>query len=84
VVIIDIRHAAKPQDRELVAWLQQEKVPFVVVYTKIDKLKRGQQAKQASILDSGFGLRPTERLLFSAKTGEGKEKLVTMLDQFLP
>lgn len=84
VVIIDIRHAAKPQDRELIGWLQQEKVPFVVVYTKIDKLKRGQQAKQASILDSGFGLKPTERLLFSAKTGEGKEKLVTMLDQFLP
>lgn len=84
VVIIDIRHAAKPQDRELVSWLQQERLPFVVVYTKIDKLKRGQQAKQAKILDAGFGLKPAERLLFSAKTGEGKEKLITMLDQFLP
>lgn len=84
VVIVDIRHAAKPQDRELISWLQKENIPFVVVYTKIDKLKRGQQAKQAALLDSGFGLKTTGRLLFSAKTGEGKEKLITMLDQFLP
>lgn len=84
VVIIDIRHAAKPQDRELVGWLQQENLPFIVVYTKIDKLKRGAQAKQAKILDAGLGLKITERLLFSAKSGEGKEKLISMLDQFLP
>ena len=84
VVIIDIRHAAKPQDRELVSWLQQERLPFIAVYTKIDKLKRGQQAKQTALLDAAFGLKPSERLLFSAKTGEGKEKLITMLDQFLP
>ncbi len=84
VVIVDIRHAAKPQDRELVAWLQQENLPFIVAYTKIDKLKRGAQAKQAKILDAGFGLKLTERLLFSAKSGEGKEKLISMLDQFLP
>lgn len=84
VVIVDIRHAAKPQDLELVSWLQQENLPFIVVYTKIDKLKRGQQAQQALLLDAAFGLKPSERLLFSAKTGEGKEKLITMLDQFLP
>ncbi|MDA3970325.1 MAG: ribosome biogenesis GTP-binding protein YihA/YsxC [Desulfobulbaceae bacterium] len=84
VVIIDIRHAAKPQDLELVLWLQQENSPFCVVYTKIDKLKRGEQAKQAVLLDAAFGLKPNERLLFSAKTGEGTEKLITMLDQFLP
>lgn len=84
VVIVDIRHAAKPQDLELVAWLQQENAPFLVVYTKIDKLKRGQQSQQALLLDAAFGLKPSDRLLFSAKTGEGKEKLITMLDQFLP
>ena len=84
VVIVDIRHEAKPQDRELISWLQQEDLPFIVVYTKIDKLKRGQQAKNAAILDSGFGLKTSDRLLFSAKTGDGRKKLITMLDQFLP
>ncbi|MDA3970244.1 MAG: ribosome biogenesis GTP-binding protein YihA/YsxC [Desulfobulbaceae bacterium] len=84
VVIVDIRHAAKPQDLELVSWLQQDNLPFLVVYTKIDKLKRGEQARQAALLDAAFGLKKTERLLFSAKTGEGKEKLIAMLDQFLP
>lgn len=84
VVIVDIRHAAKPQDLELVSWLQHDNLPFLVVYTKIDKLKRGEQARQAALLDAAFGLKKTDRLLFSAKTGEGKEKLIAMLDQFLP
>ncbi|MEN8140789.1 MAG: ribosome biogenesis GTP-binding protein YihA/YsxC [Thermodesulfobacteriota bacterium] len=83
VVIVDIRHAAKPQDLELVGWLRQEQVPFLVVYTKIDKLKRGKVARQAALLDAGLGLAPDQRLLFSAKNGEGKEKLISALDQFL-
>ena len=70
-------------DLELVSWLRSEGVPHLVVYTKIDKLKRNQQQRQAALLDSGLGIRPVERVLFSAKSGEGKENLISMLDQFL-
>jgi GTP-binding protein len=83
VVIIDIRHELKDLDRELVDWLRSEGVPHLVVYTKIDKLKRGQQQRQATLLDSGLGIRAAERVLFSAKNGEGKENLISKLDQFL-
>ncbi|MBU0682644.1 MAG: ribosome biogenesis GTP-binding protein YihA/YsxC [Proteobacteria bacterium] len=83
VVIIDIRHALKDNDLELVTWLRSEGVPHLVVYTKIDKLKRGQQMSQAALLDAGLGIQPSERLLFSAKSGEGKENLISRLDQFL-
>lgn len=83
VVIIDIRHELKDNDLELVSWLRGEGVPHLVVYTKIDKLKRGQQLRQAELLDAGLGIRAGERVLFSAKSGEGKENLITMLDHFL-
>ena len=83
VVIVDIRHETKALDLELVSWLRGGQIPFLVVYTKIDKLKKGKVASQARILDSGLGLRPEQRLLFSAKSGEGKENLSRELDQFL-
>ena len=83
VVIIDIRHELKALDLELVTWLRSEGVPHLVVYTKRDKLKRNQQQRQAALLDSGLGIRADERVLFSAKNGEGKENLISKLDQFL-
>ncbi len=83
VVIVDIRHELKDLDLDLVSWLRSQGIPHLVVYTKIDKLKRGQQLLQATLLDAGLGVRPEERVLFSAKTGEGRENLISLLDQFL-
>jgi len=83
VVIIDIRHAMKIQDLELLGWLRNKKIPFLAVYTKIDKLSRNQCAKQASLLDSSLQIRKDDRFLFSSKTGEGKENLLARLDQML-
>lgn len=83
VVIVDIRHETKSLDLELVGWLRSEQIPFLVVYTKIDKLKKGKVARQAQLLDAGLGLHKDQRVLFSAKTGEGKENLCRELDLFL-
>ncbi len=84
VVLIDIRHALKVQDRELVEWLRGNGRPFLIVYTKRDKLSANQQARQAGILDAALGLARDERVLFSAKTGAGKEELLSALATFLP
>ena len=83
VVVIDLRHPLKTLDRELVDWLRIKGIPFLPVYTKRDKLSRNQQQKQAALLDAALGLASTERVLFSAKSGEGKEELITALAGFL-
>jgi len=83
VVVIDLRHELKGQDRELVDWLRLKGIPFLPVYTKRDKLTRGQQNQQAFLLDAALGVAPGERVLFSAKSGEGKEDLITALAGFL-
>ena len=80
VVIVDIRHALKQQDRELVNWLVIKKIPHILVYTKADKLSSNQCRKQSSLLDSALGITPQDRIIFSAKTGVGKETLVEKLE----
>jgi len=82
VVIIDIRHELKEQDRRLVEWLRHMEHTFLPVYTKADKLPRGKQARNADALDAGLTLKPDERVLFSAKTGQGYEKLKSILASY--
>ncbi|OGR03183.1 MAG: GTP-binding protein [Deltaproteobacteria bacterium RIFOXYD12_FULL_53_23] len=83
VVLIDIRHLLKAQDRELIEWLRSRGRPFIIVYTKRDKLSNNEQAKQAANLDAALGLSKQDRVLFSAKTGEGKVELMAAIATFL-
>lgn len=80
VVIVDIRHEAKPLDIDLLDWLVEEGVPFVVSYTKSDKLSANKKKQQAAVLDKGLGITAEDRVIFSAQTGEGREKLISLLD----
>ena len=82
VVIVDLRHAMKILDLQLVDWLRSKGVPFLLVYTKADKLSANQRSKNSAILDTGFGVIASKRLLFSAKTGMGRENLIQSLDSF--
>jgi len=83
VVIVDLRHELKISDLQLVDWLRGKGVPFLLVYTKADKLSANQRAKNCAVLDAGFGVNKAERLVFSAKTGMGRDKLLQSLDSFL-
>jgi len=82
VVIIDIRHEVKSQDLELVTWLKDEHIPLLLVYTKQDKLTANKRLHHAALLDAGFGIARADRVLFSAKTGEGREELISRIEQF--
>ena len=83
VVIVDLRHELKIGDLQLVNWLRSTGVPFLLVYTKADKLSANQRNKNAAALDAGFGVSKSERLLFSAKTGMGRDNLLQALDSYL-
>lgn len=76
IVICDLRHEAKAQDMELLTWLRHLGRPFLVVYTKADKLSRNEQTRNAALLDAGLNLAPHERVLFSAQSGQGREELL--------
>ncbi len=83
VVIVDLRHELKTADLQLVDWLRSVGLPFLLVYTKADKLSSNQRSKNAAALDAGFGISESERFMFSAKTGMGRDNLLQALDSFL-
>lgn len=76
VQLIDIRHAPTADDQRTHAWLQQWRRPLLVVATKVDKIGRTQRSNQLAqlndALQAGEGVTV---VLFSALTGEGKEKI---------
>lgn len=46
-VLIDIRHEPQPIDLHFMEWLNEQEIPFSIVFTKADKLKPG--AQQAAV-----------------------------------
>ncbi|MBW2505583.1 MAG: YihA family ribosome biogenesis GTP-binding protein [Deltaproteobacteria bacterium] len=83
VVIVDLRHEVKTVDLQLVDWLRNCNKPYLLIYTKADKLSANQRSKNAAILDAGFGVSKSNRVLFSAKTGMGRDNLISALDSFI-
>ncbi len=83
VVIVDIRHEAKANDTQLIDWLRSLGIPFLPVYTKIDKLSGSALSKHAGILDKGHKIKASERILFSSKSGKGRSELISRLEEFL-
>jgi len=83
VVIIDIRHSLKTLDLELISWLQSNNIAALPVYTKLDKLSGNERRKMPAMLDAGLNITPADRILFSARTGEGRDELRGRIAKFL-
>lgn len=83
VVIMDIRHEPKEQDTQLVQWLHEKSIPCLPVYTKIDKISGSVREKNAKLLDAGHGVKAQDRILFSAKTGQGRLELFDALIRYI-
>jgi len=83
VVIVDIRHELKDYDRDLVEWLRYNDIEFLLVYTKADKLSGNKLQQNAAALDAGLTVKPSQRILFSAKTGKGSEQIKSALASYV-
>jgi GTP-binding protein len=78
IVLLDIRREPGPQDQQLLLWMDAYKIPFFLVATKSDQVPRGRQS--TAIKNIKASLPPSAEnqaiLLFSSKTGEGREDLI--------
>ncbi len=77
VQLIDVRHEPTQDDRYMLDFLADLGVPTLVVFTKIDKLKFKERAVQVPALLASLGLDEEQALLFSARTGEGRDDLAS-------
>jgi GTP-binding protein len=81
LLILDSRHEPNELDRIMHDWLVRRSVSFLAVATKADKLKRGEMNPSLDAIRKTLGLRQEEVLLFSAKSGLGRSKLIDWIRQ---
>ena len=82
-VLVDSRHEASENDRTMVKFLSQYAIPFVVVATKSDKLKRNDLSKNKRLIAHGLGLGESNVILSSSSDKMGKEEILSFIDQFI-
>ena len=74
--LVDMRHTPSEQDFEMMRFLQFNKIPFVVVMTKCDKLNKTEFARRLEEIKtelSEFG--EIKTIPFSATKGTGAEEI---------
>ncbi len=83
VLLMDVRHPLKDQDRELVGWAAALGIPLHVLLTKADKLSRGPAKSTLLAVRRELATVPATTVqLFSALSGEGVEEARKVLDRW--
>ncbi len=73
VQLVDSRHGLTDDDRNMVEFLNETEIPYVIVATKTDKLNKTEREKAVKTLVSEPSLAPgTKIILFSSESKEGK------------
>jgi GTP-binding protein len=76
VHLLDARHAPTAEDQRTRTWLLQWRRPLLVVATKVDKIGRPQRPSHLKQIAEVLSLDAEAAMtVFSAQTGEGKEKV---------
>ncbi len=82
VQLIDMRHKPTKDDYMMLDFLVDNELPFVVVFTKADKLKKGERMRRAEELKEELadydGMMTID---FSSVTGEGVDRLTQIIDE---
>lgn len=78
--LIDMRHPPTADDRQMLSFLMESGVPFVVVLTKSDKLNRTQRETQMKRFAEEFSeYEGLQYIPFSSQNGEGVDVLRDIL-----
>ena len=83
VLLMDVRHPLKDQDRDLIGWAAALGIPLHVLLTKADKLSRGPAKSTLLAVRRELASIPATTVqLFSALSGEGIDEARKVLDQW--
>ncbi len=75
VVIMDTRRIPRQEEHDLIDWLKYFSIAGILVLTKSDKLSKTQRLKQQTAIAEALEIKPTELILFSAKSRQGRDTL---------
>jgi GTP-binding protein len=78
---MDPRHFPMQADLDALEWLSTLSRPFLVVFTKADKLKRSGLSRMELDISGMCPGRRVEYVMFSAKTGLGKKDVWSWIER---
>jgi len=84
MMLLDSRHPPQKVDMEFMAWMGENNLPFVMVFTKVDKLNQAERAAflphyEQEMLKQWHRMPPV--YITSAEKGEGREELLRFIEQ---
>lgn len=83
--LVDMRHPPSADDLQMIDFMVQSEIPFVIVFTKADKLRpREREERMAGFAKEIPYFDEITRIAFSSVTGEGVEeirKIITELGE---
>lgn len=90
-ILIDANVPPQPIDLEFINWMGEMQLPFLIVFTKVDRLKPQEKEEnielfRKTMLESWEELPP--QFITSGNTGEGRTEMLTYIDglkeEYLP
>ncbi len=75
ISLVDIRHEAQKLDLQMIGFLQEAELPYIVALTKADKIGRSKQNQQAALLSKQLNVPRDQMVITSSATGQGIDEL---------
>lgn len=83
-LLVDIRHAPSQNDKDMYDFIVNSGYNPIIIATKLDKIKRSQQAKQIKLIKTGLNVIPdTPIISFSAQTKQGRDELWELIEEYI-
>lgn len=79
-VLVDIRHEPSEQDKQMIQFLYFNKIPFIVVATKSDKIAKTKIKEQIKVIANSLKLGISNIIISSNKTKNGKKEILSIFD----
>ena len=73
--LIDFRRKASEEDLQMLRFLTRKRIPFMIVFTKCDKLNKGETLKRMEQIGEELNEFDADAVMFSALSGQGVEEI---------
>ena len=84
VQLLDMRHKPTQDDIGMINFLYESGLPYIVVLTKMDKLKKSEQEKNLKMIGEILAdFQGTRIFPFSAQTGDGSESIIAVVNEYV-
>ena len=84
-LLIDSRHELLPNDKQFIQWLSQNRISFIILLTKSDKLTRNQLSRNVRSMELALAEFNTSQAIISTSAVDrtGKEEILKIIEQSL-